>query len=180
MSMMKIEGTGSGSISQKHGSADPDPHQKVMVPQHWFWQCACRKLAALHCIVRQPMHNLLATGGLSHTNFTWVAARCMLIVPSWPRHIQHEWNQREFACNWPQREYNLHATGGRSGTICMRLEATLIRFVCDWPPDSHHFSTSTPTTLPPPPTPLSDSHPLTCFLCVGNDWIPICLQIRVR
>jgi hypothetical protein len=29
---MKIEG--SGSISQRHGSADPDPHQNVMDPQH--------------------------------------------------------------------------------------------------------------------------------------------------
>ncbi len=28
---------GSGSISQRHGSADPDPdpHQNVMDPQHW-------------------------------------------------------------------------------------------------------------------------------------------------
>jgi hypothetical protein len=34
MSMTKI----SGSISQKHGSADPnpDPHQNVMDPQHCF------------------------------------------------------------------------------------------------------------------------------------------------
>jgi hypothetical protein len=48
--MMKIEGSGSasgsesesgsesasesGSISQRHGSADPDPHQNVMDPQH--------------------------------------------------------------------------------------------------------------------------------------------------
>jgi hypothetical protein len=38
---MKIEGyrseSGSGSISQMHGSADPDPdpHQNVMDPQHW-------------------------------------------------------------------------------------------------------------------------------------------------
>jgi hypothetical protein len=35
---MKIEG--SGSISQRHGSADPDPnpdpHQNVMDPQHGF------------------------------------------------------------------------------------------------------------------------------------------------
>jgi hypothetical protein len=30
---MKIEG--SGSISRRHGSADPDPHQNVMDPQHW-------------------------------------------------------------------------------------------------------------------------------------------------
>jgi hypothetical protein len=36
--MMKIEGTGSGLISQRHGSADPDPdpHQNVMDPQHWL------------------------------------------------------------------------------------------------------------------------------------------------
>ncbi len=35
-SLMKIEG--SGSISQRHGSADPDQdaHQNVMDPQHWF------------------------------------------------------------------------------------------------------------------------------------------------
>jgi hypothetical protein len=33
---MKKEG--SGSISQRHGSLDPDPdpHQNVMDPQHWF------------------------------------------------------------------------------------------------------------------------------------------------
>ena len=36
-SMMKIEGSASGSISQGHGSADldSDPHQNVMDPQHW-------------------------------------------------------------------------------------------------------------------------------------------------
>jgi hypothetical protein len=32
--MVKLEG--SGSISQRHGSADPDPHQNVMDPQHCF------------------------------------------------------------------------------------------------------------------------------------------------
>jgi hypothetical protein len=35
--MMKIAGSGSASgsefISQRHGSADPDPHQNVMDPQ---------------------------------------------------------------------------------------------------------------------------------------------------
>jgi hypothetical protein len=36
---MKIEGSGSGSIGQRHGSADPDsdPHQNVIDPQHWSW-----------------------------------------------------------------------------------------------------------------------------------------------
>jgi hypothetical protein len=37
--MLKIAGTGSasrsGSISQRHKSADPDPDQNVMNPQHW-------------------------------------------------------------------------------------------------------------------------------------------------
>jgi hypothetical protein len=34
--MMKIEGSGSASgfISQRQGSADPDPHQNVMDPQY--------------------------------------------------------------------------------------------------------------------------------------------------
>ncbi len=32
--MTKI--AGSGSISQKHGSEDPDPPQNVMDPEHWF------------------------------------------------------------------------------------------------------------------------------------------------
>jgi hypothetical protein len=36
--MTKIAGSGSasgsGSISPRHGSADPDPHQNVMDPQH--------------------------------------------------------------------------------------------------------------------------------------------------
>jgi hypothetical protein len=31
---MKI--AGSGSISQRYGSADPDPYQNFMDPQHWL------------------------------------------------------------------------------------------------------------------------------------------------
>jgi hypothetical protein len=40
---MKIEGSAFGSgpesgfISQRHGSADPDPHQNVMDPEHCWW-----------------------------------------------------------------------------------------------------------------------------------------------
>jgi hypothetical protein len=36
----KIEG--SGSITQRHGSADPDPHQNVMDPQRWSKSCKDR------------------------------------------------------------------------------------------------------------------------------------------
>ncbi len=36
-SMMKIAGSGSGSISQRHGYTDPDPHQNVKDPhQNWI------------------------------------------------------------------------------------------------------------------------------------------------
>jgi hypothetical protein len=45
-SMKKIAGSGSasgsgsaygsGSISQRHGSEDPDPHRNVMDPEHWI------------------------------------------------------------------------------------------------------------------------------------------------
>ncbi len=34
-SMTKRAGSGSESISQRHGSADPDPHQNVIDPKHW-------------------------------------------------------------------------------------------------------------------------------------------------
>ncbi len=36
--MMQIARSGSGSISQRHGSGDPDPRQNVMDPQHWWKQ----------------------------------------------------------------------------------------------------------------------------------------------
>ncbi len=40
-STMKIKGSGSASgsesISERHGSADPDQHQNVMDSQHWSW-----------------------------------------------------------------------------------------------------------------------------------------------
>jgi hypothetical protein len=39
--MTKIAGSGSesgsGSISQRHGFPDPDPHQNVVDPEHWFF-----------------------------------------------------------------------------------------------------------------------------------------------
>jgi hypothetical protein len=33
--MKKGVRTGPGSISQRYGSGDPDPHQNVTDPQHW-------------------------------------------------------------------------------------------------------------------------------------------------
>ncbi len=43
--MTKIAGSASesGSISQRHGSADPDPdsHQNIMDTEHWLLGCFC-------------------------------------------------------------------------------------------------------------------------------------------
>ncbi len=36
---MKIAGSGSRSISQRHGSPDPDRYQNVKDPQHCFLYC---------------------------------------------------------------------------------------------------------------------------------------------
>jgi hypothetical protein len=43
---MKIEGSESGSISQRHGSADPDPdpHQNVMDPQHCLQAASSQRI----------------------------------------------------------------------------------------------------------------------------------------
>jgi hypothetical protein len=35
--MTKIAGSESGTISQRHGSEDLDPHQNVMDPEHCFY-----------------------------------------------------------------------------------------------------------------------------------------------
>ncbi len=51
--MIKIEG--SGSISQKHGSADPDLHQNVMDPQH--------RLPVINRLNNKGKWSLLITGG---------------------------------------------------------------------------------------------------------------------
>jgi hypothetical protein len=44
---MKIAGSGSGSISQKYGSADPDQYHNFMDPQHCkkYWDKRIKKLS---------------------------------------------------------------------------------------------------------------------------------------
>jgi hypothetical protein len=63
---MKIAGSGSesGSISQRHGSAntDPDPHQNVMDPQHCSqWNCETSTVKDNSCVsasLRSKMSDL--------------------------------------------------------------------------------------------------------------------------
>ena len=35
-SCSSLQCSGSGSINQRHGSPDPDPHQNVLDPEHWL------------------------------------------------------------------------------------------------------------------------------------------------
>jgi hypothetical protein len=44
--MTKIAGSGSGSISQRHGSADPDQHQNAMNPEHCYGAFGSHRLTA--------------------------------------------------------------------------------------------------------------------------------------
>jgi hypothetical protein len=50
--MTKIAGSGSesGSISQRHVSADPDSHQNVMDPEHWYVQARYWYLIFAFCV----------------------------------------------------------------------------------------------------------------------------------
>jgi hypothetical protein len=56
--MTKIAGygskSGSGSISQRHGSADPDPYQNVMDPQHCNRVCSIGA-PTIHEIIGPPI-----------------------------------------------------------------------------------------------------------------------------
>jgi hypothetical protein len=55
--MTKI--AGSGSNSQSHGSAKPDPHQTVMDPQHWKKDEIGKKdLFSQFCTVPYPSEDL--------------------------------------------------------------------------------------------------------------------------
>jgi hypothetical protein len=65
--MTKIAGSGfeSGSISQRHGSADPDqdPPQNVMDPQHWlFVRSGMETKTGSGINISDPQSLLLALG----------------------------------------------------------------------------------------------------------------------
>jgi hypothetical protein len=47
-----FEKIGSGSIGQRHGSADPDPYLNATDPQHWF--TGPNMITTLHTAVVQP------------------------------------------------------------------------------------------------------------------------------
>jgi hypothetical protein len=70
---MKIEGSVSGSISQRHGSANPDPHQNVMDP-HGSCNCSCSRCYSIF----QFLHMLLVLGSIPTfaSVYTGVTGNC--------------------------------------------------------------------------------------------------------
>ncbi len=71
--MMKIAGSGStsgsesGSISQRHGSADPDPHQNDMDPQHCQEPSRCQpQEEGGHHPMAERSHSDARRGALAH------------------------------------------------------------------------------------------------------------------
>ncbi len=61
---------GSGFISQRHGSADPDPHQNVMDPEHWFQEIPSLETSWRPPWVRQ-LFKTLYWDKLSHFRAGW-------------------------------------------------------------------------------------------------------------
>jgi hypothetical protein len=49
----------------RHGSADPDPHQNVMDPQHWYAKCT---LCAVHLSCNASI--------LSYSVYVYLASDC--------------------------------------------------------------------------------------------------------
>jgi hypothetical protein len=65
-SMTKTAGSGSESIWRRHGSADPDPHQNVMDPQHCCLESSRSVLLPL-LLAAFPL-SLRLSGSSSHSH----------------------------------------------------------------------------------------------------------------
>jgi hypothetical protein len=54
---------GSGSICQRHGSADPDPdlHYNVVDPQHWFMHSLVTKYSRIYFTCTVVMHHIFGS-----------------------------------------------------------------------------------------------------------------------
>ncbi len=76
-SMTKI--AGSGSNSQRHGSADPDPHQNVMDPEHcwgpltWGWPKAALRYAVSFSSLYQNTDGWMVRRKLPRVPLDWLA-----------------------------------------------------------------------------------------------------------
>jgi hypothetical protein len=68
-----FEKIGSGSIGQRHGSADPDPYQNATDPQHWF--TGPNMITTLHTAVAARIRSLPTSEAVSRpwtTHTMWL------------------------------------------------------------------------------------------------------------
>jgi hypothetical protein len=83
--MTKIEGSGTRSIKQRNGSADPDPdpHQNVMGPQHWYvGTTTCIPLENKLQLLGQVSHNSAAALFTAVGSISRPCSRCCsLLLP---------------------------------------------------------------------------------------------------
>jgi hypothetical protein len=77
-----------GSISQRHGSADPDPPQNVMDPQHWF-RVLYRK--------RQKVCNRLFFGPSPIPPYGWESQA--LQASQRKERVRHSYTDRDSRCD---------------------------------------------------------------------------------
>ncbi len=72
-------GVGSGSICQRYGSGDPDPHLNVTDPQHWSSMRKILELACLTTCERRALRErqcFLQTGQLCPPPATCLLSTC--------------------------------------------------------------------------------------------------------
>jgi hypothetical protein len=74
------KGVGSGSISQRYGSGDPDPHQNVTDPQHCFFNLLsfARSLSYLEKFLVAPTVTLPTVP--NNFNISWKLASAKELI----------------------------------------------------------------------------------------------------
>jgi hypothetical protein len=89
------------------------------------------------------MQEIDGTGGqLQQSVPEWPPITCKL----YPSGRQSHANSRNFihvACDWWPLGYNLHATVGHLGTLCMQLLATRVHFICAGHQSHSNFACAT-------------------------------------
>ncbi len=102
-SMIKI--AGSGSISQRHGSADPDPPQNVMDPQHWFFGYFS-SAESFPSQVRAGSHQRRANTN-PHWDSVQARSRSQRLNSRWKFCFSRGLSLEPFACRWERKIFQL-------------------------------------------------------------------------
>jgi hypothetical protein len=83
--MMKIGSkSGSGSISLRHGSPDPDPYPNVIDPQHWKTVQVYLHLVNFHLLNENSLSGEVGKrDGICCCEWTTYVGSEMLLIPVW-------------------------------------------------------------------------------------------------